>query len=186
MSRPEPCDEASQSEAADRASFIEDPDMRRLFDYWRSLRRDRPLPSMTDIDPLDIGWALSRIYLLDYRPEEGFTYRLAGGDVAGVFGRANLKGLQPRDFLPPERAAPVEELYRRVVEGRCIMWMKGLIYLRADRTPTGERLFLPLGDGTGDNVTGVLGMTVVHSIAPERPVEMDYAKDYYLPVDGLP
>ncbi len=159
--------------------------MRRLFDYWRSRRRGRPMPSKEDIDPLDIGWALSRIYLLDYKPGEGFTYRLAGDAVAGVFGRANLKGLRPRDFLPPERAAPVEELFRRVVEDRSIMWMKGLIYLPADRTPTGERLFLPLGDKTGDRVTGVLGMTVVHAVAPLEPVGMEYAKDYYIPVDGL-
>jgi hypothetical protein len=160
--------------------------MRRLFDYWRSLRQGRPMASKGDIDPLDIGWALSRIYLIDYRPDEGFVYRLAGDDVASVFGRSNLKGLRPRDFLPPERAAPVENLYRRVVQDRCIMWMKGLIYLRADRTPTGERLFLPLGNDTGNEVTGVLGMTVVHSVVPERPVGLDYAKDYYLSVDDLP
>jgi hypothetical protein len=178
--------EPSQSKKAAAPVAIEDPDMCRLFDYWREKRRGRPMPSKEDIDPLDIAWALSRIYLLDYKPDEGFTYRLAGDDVAGVFGRANLKGLRPRDFLPPERAAPVEELFRRVVEDRCIMWMKGLIYLRADRTPTGERLFLPLGDDTGDNITGVLGMTVVHSVVPERPVGLSYAKDFYVPVDGLP
>jgi hypothetical protein len=29
-------------------------------------------------------------------------------------------------------------------------------------------------------------MTVVHAVAPEGPDGMDYAKDYYVPVDGLP
>ncbi|MEO3430386.1 PAS domain-containing protein [Pelagibius sp. CAU 1746] len=170
----------------DTSVRIEDADLRRLFDYWRSLRQGRSMPSKNDIDPLDIGWALSRIYLLDYTPAAGFVYCLAGVEVAGVFGRANLKGLKPRDFLPPDRAVMVEGLFRRVVEERCVMWMKGLIYLRADRVPTGERLFLPLGDDAGNEVTGILGMTVVHSVAPEGPIGMSYPKDHFVPVDDLP
>lgn len=166
-------------------NFIEDSDMRRLFDYWRSLRAGRPLPAKSDIDPLDIGWALSRIFLVDHSPETGFVYRLAGNDIAGVFGHANLKGLRPRDFLPPERATPVERLFQRVLDDRCIMWMKGMIYLRMDRTPMGERIFLPLGDATGEIVTGVLGMTVIHSagIGSGRPE--DYANEIFIPVDDL-
>jgi hypothetical protein len=45
---------------------------------------------------------------------------------------------------------------------------------------------MPLGDSMGDKVIGVLGMTVVHAVAPQQPVGMDYAKDFYVPVDGLP
>ena len=77
------------------ASLIDDEDLRRLFDYWRVQRQGRPMPTRGDIDPLDIGWALSRIFLVDYIPAEGLVYRLAGADIASVFGRGNLKGLQP-------------------------------------------------------------------------------------------
>jgi len=181
------CQPCSEDDKADAGTFIEDADLLRLFDYWRQNRRGRLMPCLGDIDPLDIGWALSRIYLLDYKPGDGFVYRLAGDNVASVFGRANLKGLRPRDFLPPDRAGPVEKLYLRVVEDRCIMWMKGLIYLRADRTPIGERLFLPLGGGTNDDsVTGILGMTVVHSDLPEDPHGKGCAEEYFLPIEGLP
>ena len=176
-----PGDEGSGPEA-----FIEDPDMRRLFDYWRDQRRGRALPSLSDIDPLDIPWALSRIYLVDHNPESEFVYRLAGNEIAGVFGRTNLKGLRPRDFLPAARAVPVEAMFKRVVDERCIMWMKGLIYLRADRTPIGERLFLPLGDTEGSRISGVLGMTVIHSTVLGSSTDLDYARERFIAVDDLP
>ncbi len=177
---------SSPAQSPADGTFIEDPEMRRLFDYWRSRRAGRPLPAVGDIDPLDIAWALSRIYLVDYSPEEGFVYRLAGNDVAGVFGRANLKGLRPRDFLPPERAKPVEQRFRRVVDDRCLMWMKGMIYLRANRTPMGERLFLPLGDAAGATVVGVLGMTVIQSADAGNGADMDTASERFIPIDDLP
>ena len=170
---------------ASSPDFIVDSDLRRLYDYWRSKRQGRLMPAMPDIDPLDIPWALSRIYLVDCTAEGDCVYRLAGNDIASVFGRANLKGLRPRDFLPAERAAPVEQLFRKVVDEGCIMWMQGLIYLRADRTPLGERLFLPLSDTGGDRATGVLGMTVVHSATYGPGDPLNLARDIYLPVSDL-
>lgn len=81
---------AAGAEGSPVAGVLDEPDLRRLAEYWRSLRRGRPMPAKGDIDPLDIGWALSRIYLMDYRPGEGFTYRLAGNEVSSVFGHSNL------------------------------------------------------------------------------------------------
>jgi len=171
---------------ATSADFIDAPDLYRLFEYWCSKRRGRLMPAMADIDPVEIAWSLSRIYLLDYTASQEFIYRLAGNEVAGIFGRANLKGLQPRDFLPAERAALVEQRFRRIVEERCILWMKGLIYLRADRTSIGERLVLPLSDSGGDGVTGLLGMSVIDSTPPGPADAPDRTQEYYLPVAELP
>ncbi|MEQ8355970.1 MAG: PAS domain-containing protein [Kiloniellaceae bacterium] len=175
-----------QHKDAPPQGFIEDPDLRRLFDYWRDRRAGRLMPAKSDIDPLKISWALSRIYLLDYSPENGFVYRLAGNEIAGVFGHTNLKGLRPRDFLPPERAVMVEQQYLKVVTDRCIMWMKGMVYLCIDRTPIGERIFLPLSDGNNDVVTGVLGMTVVRSAADGTDGAAKRAREHFLTVEGLP
>lgn len=185
MSRHDTVLGATQAQNPVVGAFIEDPDLRRLFDYWRAQRAGRPLPAAGDIDPLDIGWALSRIYLVDYSPEQGFVYRLAGNDIAGVFGRTNLKGLRPRDFLPPERAGAVEQRFQRIVDERCIMWMKGMIYLPADRVPLGERLFLPLSDAAGESVVGVLGMTVIQSAGAKTGAEADHASERFIPIDDL-
>jgi len=163
-----------------------DPDLRKLFGYWREQRRGRPMPARSDIDPLEIGWALSRIFIVDYDPAKGLIYRLAGGEVAGVFGRGNLKGLGPRDFLPPDRAAPVERMFMRVIEDCCAMWMRGLIYLRADRLPLGERLFLPLSNGESERATSVLGMTVIDSLGFGFADDFREADPNYFRVTTIP
>jgi len=166
--------------------FVSDATLRRLVDYWCAQRRGRLMPSRDDIDPLDIGWALSRIFLVDYDPATGLVYRLAGGDVAGVFGHGNLKGLQPRDFLPPDRAGTIEAAMLRVVEEPAVMVMRGMVYLRADRLPMGERDFLPLADRNSDSANGVLCMKVVHAEPPGTPSEVKHAEPNFIPVASIP
>ncbi|EKE73828.1 PAS domain-containing protein [Oceanibaculum indicum] len=142
------------------ASFIEDDRLRRLFAYWREKRQGRPMPSRTDIDPTEIPWALAQIFLVDYAPESGFRYRLAGTEVSSIFGHSNLKGMTLEDILGPEKAAVVAGRWMPLVEQRLLLCMKGMVYLPADRTPIGERLMLPLADAADGPVTGLLGMTV--------------------------
>ncbi len=168
------------------SDFLKKADLLRLFDYWRSLRRGRPMPSKGDIDPLDIGWALSRIYLMDYRPEEGFTYRLAGTEVASVFGHSNLKGMNLRDVVNPERRTLIETAWLRVVEERCIICMSGMVYYGVDRVSVGERLLLPLADEAAGPITGVLGMTIAEWVVGEVPEEMKLAQVKAIPVDTIP
>jgi hypothetical protein len=144
------------------------------------------MPSRIDIDPLDIGWALSRIFLVDYDPDKGLVYRLAGGDVAGMFGHGNLKGLRPRDFLPPDRAGVIEAAFLRVIEEPAVMVMRGMIYLRAGRLPIGERVFLPLADHEGGGANGILGMTVVQIERPGTPSEVAHAEPNFIPVSAIP
>src|SRR3546814_5889061 len=116
------------------------------------------MPSRRDVDPTEIPWALSRIFLVDYSAQDGFRYRLAGSEIASAFGRANMKGLLFSGFLPPERARFVEERWMPLVRDRCIVVMTGMIYLAAERTSIGERLLLPLAETPDGPVTGVLGM----------------------------
>jgi hypothetical protein len=178
--------EAGTPAVSTTTKLIDDEDLRRLFDYWRVQRRGRRMPSRGDIDPLDIGWALSRIFLVDYTAAEGLVYRLAGADIASVFGRGNLKGLQPRDFLPPDRADAIEAAFMRVIEEPAVMVMRGMVYLRADRLPMGERIFLPLANRDKDAANGVLGMTVVHSETTGVPTVAAHAMPNFIPVDDIP
>jgi hypothetical protein len=179
----QPAADAAGSPAAD---FLGEADLRKLFDYWRGLRRGRPMPSKNDIDPLDIGWALSRIYLMDYRPEDGFTYRLAGTEVSSVFGHSNLKGLNLRDVVNPERLALIESTWMRVVEERSVVSMSGMVYYGVDRVSVGERLLLPLADEADGPVTGLLGMTVTKWITGEVPEEYKLAHVKAIPVSEIP
>jgi hypothetical protein len=168
------------------SALIADRDLRRLFDYWCGRRKGRLMPSLGDIDPLDIGWALSRIFLVDYSPGAGFVYRLAGDSISRVFGHGNLKGLNLRDVVKPERLEQVEGAWLRVVEERAVVSMKGQVYFGANRTPIGERLLLPLAEGDAAPVSALLGMTVCQWIAGEVPAELKQAQVEALPVSEIP
>src|SRR3546814_14193961 len=49
---------------ADTFECIGDPLLRRLGDYWLSLRAGRPMPSRRDIDPAAMPWALPYVHLV--------------------------------------------------------------------------------------------------------------------------
>jgi len=173
-------------ELATIEDFIAAADLQRLFDYWCDKRRGRGMPAMGDIDPIDIGWALSRIFLMDYEPEDGFRYRLAGGEVSKVYKRGNLKGLNLKDILQPERAEEVEQRWLPLVQEPSAICMRGPIYFASGRSALGERLLLPLAEQAEGPVTGVLGMTVCDQFAGEFPNELALARCRYLPVADIP
>lgn len=116
------------------------------------------MPARRDVDPLEIPWALSKIFLIDYEPPDVFRYRLAGQEVSDVFGR-NLKGCTLEDILSPDGHVRVTKRWMNLVETKSVIAMKGLVYLPADRIPVGERLLLPLAEEPDGPVTGLLGMT---------------------------
>src|SRR3546814_19021871 len=108
------------------SQLLRNPDLLRLLGYWRSKRSGRAMPSRRDVDPTEIPWALSRIFLVDYSAQDGFRYRLAVYEIASAFGRANMTGLLFSGFLPPERARFVEERWMPLVRYRCLVAMPGL------------------------------------------------------------
>ncbi len=140
------------------SDFLESEALLRLFEYWCSKRNGRLMPARRDIDPLEIPWALSKIFLIDFEPPDVFRYRLAGQEVSDVFGR-NLKGCTLEDILSPDAHVRVTERWMNLVEAKSIIAMKGLVYLPADRIPEGERLLMPLAEELDGPVTGLLGMT---------------------------
>jgi hypothetical protein len=186
MAEPDKASDTSGCEESSLATFISDPDLRKLFDYWCEKRQGRTMPAKDDIDPIEISWALTRIFLMDYDPADGFRYRLAGSEVAAVFGRSNLKGLTFADILPPDGAKLVAQRWMPMVEEPSVICMKGLVYLAAERTPIGERVLLPLADESGGKVTGVLGMTVCEWIAGSVPAEIMHSSVKAIPVTTIP
>ena len=74
----------------------------------------------------------------------------------------------------------------RVIEEPAVMIMRGMVYLRADRLPMGERIFLPLADRDSGAATGVLGMTVVHTEAVGVATGVAHAEPKFIPVDSIP
>src|SRR3546814_15947935 len=102
------------------SQLLRNPDLLRLLGYWRSKRSGRAMPSRRDVDPTEIPWALSRIFLVDYSAQDGFRYRLAGSELASAFGRAHMTGLLFSGFLPPDPAPTGEGRWMPLVRDRCL------------------------------------------------------------------
>lgn len=138
---------------------VREPLLRRLLDYWLEKRGGRLLPCRRDIDPVDIPWALSRIWVLDYLPDvRRFRYRLAGEEINAVAG-ANMRGVFLDETLPADRCEMILGKFMDVVENRSIVHDSGRVYLRDERLATGERIILPLSDDA-ETVDALLGGTV--------------------------
>lgn len=57
-----------------------------LYDYWNTVRGNRPAPARTEIDPRGVATALGDIFLLD-GPAADFRFRLAGSRVVAAVGQ---------------------------------------------------------------------------------------------------
>lgn len=164
------------------------PEVRRLFDYWLAKRNGRLVPARGDIDPVDIPWALERLFLIAYdRARDSFTYRLAGEAIAGFYGRGNIAGVGPEAFLEPDVAAMVHRRWSRVVAGTpSVLFGRGTVYKPVRDEWIGQRILLPLAED-GRSADHILGFTRISERRP-RPdggVQLGYAFAV-VPADGLP
>lgn len=172
-------------------SCVRHGDLLRLADYWMDRRRGRVMPTRADIDPTDIPWALSRFYLVDYdRRTDRYRYRIAGTEIEEMYrpftGRHSIRGMHLDELMSPEDAAVVTERWRPLPERAALIHMRGLIYAIADRLMLGERLLLPLSDGSASIVSGLIGITVwtdTTTPAPtnERRLDVTYIAAHALP-----
>ena len=64
---------------------------RAVYAHWNERRGDRPAPERGDIDPAQIGRALSDTFMLAADYVEDQRFRLAGSRICALFGR-ELKG----------------------------------------------------------------------------------------------
>lgn len=123
--------------------------MFRLLDHWEKIRGGNQVPPRSALDPSDIHWALSAIWLMRFEPEsKQFRYRLAGEDVQAIFS-VSLAGKTFHDFLEQELADFLVEKFRRVIEEPAICHDIGPIYVNSDKQGEGERLVLPLAGKSG-------------------------------------
>ncbi len=142
------------------------------------------MPSRADLDPIEIPWALSRIFLIDFEAPRTFRYRLAGQEISRIFG-GNMKGRTLQDILSPEACERVTDRWMNLVETPAVLCMKGLVYLPKDRVPMGERIMLPLAEAPGGPVSGLIGMTVCDWVAGPVRNQHKYADIQVVGVDSI-
>ncbi len=117
---------------ADLERVSTDADLRRLYLYWQERRGTRPFPSRDDIDPVEFGYALGRVSLIDVLENPlRFYYRLVstrltqhlGYEMTGKFAD-QMPEAEMRDFAERHyrralmTAAPLYETDEVVLDGR--------------------------------------------------------------------
>lgn len=73
---------------ADPDIALENADLKALLTYWNSKRAGREMPTRDDIDPLDLGYVLANILMVDVQHQPlRFRWRLIGTEITAVLGR---------------------------------------------------------------------------------------------------
>jgi hypothetical protein len=135
---------------------VENRTLRRLIGYWFDKRGERPMPALGDIDPIEISWALGRIWLCDYLAESGrFRYRLAGENINAFWG-GRIAGKHLDEIVPPDRLKAMAEKARMVRELPSIVHDRVCLSLTDEIAKNGERIVLPMSDD-GVHVNALLG-----------------------------
>ncbi len=96
------------------------PELRRLLEYWQAKRRTLGrLPARSDIDPLEMRFALGHLILADVEPGDPirFRHRLIGTHIVEHAGY-DATGLYVDEVPDSELASLIIPSYRRVVATR--------------------------------------------------------------------
>jgi len=139
--------------------LLPDSKLRRLYDYWRSLRHNGGYPSRRDIDPLEIPDLLPNVFLLDVIGDaQDFVFRLAGSLVEDAFSMP-LKG---KSIAEIQRAAgtpiPVAQ-HVEVARGGGPRYREGTMLVAGREHWKTQRLLLPLASD-GHTIDVLMGGAV--------------------------
>jgi hypothetical protein len=121
------------------------PQLRELYDYWERKRAGRRWPKRSDVDPVEMRFALGNIDLVEitYDPIV-FLFRISGSNIDRDEG-FNMQGKTLDEYPLPQHREAVRKTYMRVLE-------KGEVdYEELERLDEGRlvrygRLILPLSD----------------------------------------
>ena len=117
------------------------PHLRRMLAYWDEKRGARPFPSRRDIDPVDFGYVLGSVSLVEvFQDPQRFRYRIAGSHLTGYLGY-EMTGRFADEFPEREvgqyvtaryeaailRRQPVIEAGDEILDGR--LWRHETVYL---------------------------------------------------------
>ncbi len=132
---------------------INDPLLRRLYDYWLAKKQDRIAPTRGDIDPGELRELLPHLFLVEaVGSPPRYRYRLVGTEVVKEFGEEITgKFLDQVDF--DHVAGRVLSEYDQSAAGRQPIMSRWNYSKAGGRHVIYERLILPLSsDGRAINM----------------------------------
>lgn len=155
----------------DESIDVSHPDLLRFYAYWLERRGDRAMPARADIDPLDFGWMLGRVSVVDVLPEPPrFRYRLVATRLTEHLGY-EVTGRPLSDIPEPDMRNYLIEQYSRVADSGVPHTDSGDLLLDGRRWRS-EAVYLPLSsDGTTVDML-LVGRITDRPIQPPRHAEV--------------
>ncbi len=117
-----------------------------LFHYWNRLRKGRPAPRRTEIEPADIKSLLSDTFILERDMRGKAIFRLAGTRVCATHG-GELKSLSFTSLWTERDQALIDRLVRSVFESNHVIVVTFDGRSRNGRANPFEMVILPLNGG---------------------------------------
>jgi hypothetical protein len=139
----------------DPLADLDEPNLRRLYEYWDAARRGRPMPARADIDPVEFGWALGNLSLIDVLPDGRFRWRLDGTNIVDFF-RCDMTGKELDAYPHADAVGRMRENFGKAVETRAPHYFVSR-YDTDRRSWRYQTLVLPLSDD-GETVNMLLQM----------------------------
>ena len=153
---------------------IESPALRAIAGHWNEARKDRRMPSWSDLRPTALAPYFGLIWVFRYdRNTREFTARLAGNRMMVAFGKS-FRGTPLRELHPPHSLPRAQAGLMRVVSEPACCRSSGPLFKADDRITNGERIVLPLG--TDNNADGAFGASDYNRsvVTAVRHIEMIY------------
>ena len=117
-----------------------------LFHYWNRLRKGRPAPKRTEIEPADIKTLLTDTFILERDTRGEAVFRLAGTRLCAIYGR-ELKGFSFPSLWREKDQRLVARLAYGVFESDNVVVIAFDGISRNKRSNPFEMVILPLDGG---------------------------------------
>jgi len=118
-----------------------------LFHYWNRLRKGRPAPKRTEIEPSDIKTLLADTFILEKDARGEAVFRLAGTRLCAIYGR-ELKGFSFPSLWKEKDQRLIARLAYGVFAMKSVVVISFMGVSRNGRANPFELLLLPLDGGS--------------------------------------
>jgi hypothetical protein len=140
---------------------LDDPRLRAMFDYWLSKFRGDRLPTLKDIDPVEIPRLLGHINIIDVERADGrvrFRYRLWGTKITDLYGR-DYTGHYLDDIIVPTMSSEIQQIFERCASTGLPHFWQVPVPVENREFISNRRLLLPLSGGV-DTIDHLLGFMI--------------------------
>jgi hypothetical protein len=140
-------------------SGIKAPALKDVAAHWHEVRKDRAMPSWSDLKPSRIAAHLSNVWSFRYDAgADDFFGRLVGERIGRHIGK-DFRGLRLADAYPAEAIGWAMGVFQRVVREPALYAYAGVMFTQMEKPGDGERIMMPLSSD-GKTADGLLGATM--------------------------